>query len=103
MAGTVKTEQVYYTKDFGYYINNYDNFVANQELTVTITLNEYRKLIEKNATSEAKIDDANSEKYKAKSELDKAEKENAKLKEMIFDLQNKKFEKEENDDECEGD
>ncbi|HCE4016407.1 TPA: hypothetical protein NER88_000923, partial [Staphylococcus aureus] len=46
MAENIKTEQHYYTKDFSGYRNEEDNFVANQELTVTITLNEYRKLIE---------------------------------------------------------
>ncbi len=54
MAENIKTEQHYYTKDFSGYRNEEDNFVANQELTVTITLNEYRKLIEIKAVKDKK-------------------------------------------------
>ena len=56
MAENIKTEQHYYTKDFSGYRNEEDNFVANQELTVTITLNEYRKLIEIKAVKDKEED-----------------------------------------------
>lgn len=56
MAKNIKTEQHYYTKDFSGYRNEEDNFVANQELTVTITLNEYRKLIEIKAVKDKEED-----------------------------------------------
>lgn len=56
MTENIKTEQHYYTKDFSGYRNEEDNFVANQELTVTITLNEYRKLIEIKAVKDKEED-----------------------------------------------
>jgi outer membrane protein assembly factor BamE (lipoprotein component of BamABCDE complex) len=49
MADKVDKEP-YYVKDFGQWggANDHD-IVTNQELTVTITLNEYRELVTKNA------------------------------------------------------
>ncbi|HDI6526765.1 TPA: hypothetical protein POB87_000425 [Staphylococcus aureus] len=61
MAENIKTEQHYYTKDFSGYRNEEDNFVANQELTVTITLNEYRKLIEIKAVKDKEEDNEEDE------------------------------------------
>lgn len=82
MSETVKTEQVYYTKDFDNYTNSENNFVVNQELTVTITLNEYRKLISDVALSTKKIDSA-------KHELFVSQQENEKLKSEIKDLKDR--------------
>lgn len=70
MAENIKTEQHYYTKDFSGYRNEEDNFVANQELTVTITLNEYRKLIEIKAVKD-KEEDTYRGKYFAEKEKTK--------------------------------
>lgn len=82
MSETVKTEQVYYTKDFDNYTNSENNFVANQELTVTITLNKYRKLISDVALSNNKIDSANHE-------LFASQRENENLKSEIKDLKDR--------------
>lgn len=84
----IKTGEHYYTKEFGGYKNSEDNFVARQELTVTITLNEYRELIGNKAIMDKKISDVQSEKYKLSSKNNDLEKENSSLKEKLFDLQN---------------
>ena len=62
----------------GYGINSND-FVIEQELTVTITLNEYRELI----TVKAKRDE---EKDKLQSKCWKLESEISKLKDKILEL-----------------
>lgn len=62
-----------------------DNFMEQNELTVVITLAEYRQLISDNATNKYKLDEANNEKR------DK-ENENSKLKEKIKGLENTIFE-----------
>lgn len=76
MAETINVKEHYYTKDFGAYKSTEDNFVANQELTVTITLNEYRNLIGAVAKANSKIEEANKDKYTR-------EEENRKLKEEV--------------------
>jgi cell division protein FtsB len=88
MTEQMTTAQTYYTKDFNDYSNTQDNFVANQELTVTITLNEYRKLVGSSAVTEKRISEANSEKYKAQREIEKLNKENSELKAKVYELQN---------------
>lgn len=86
MSETIKTTEHFYTKDFSHYGNSTNNFVANQELTVTITLNEYRNLIGEVAKTTAKIDEANKDKYTR-------EEENRKLKEEICRLKGQLYEK----------
>ena len=85
MTETIKTNQHYYTKEFSSYDNTENNFVANQELTVTITLNEYRQLIEVKSkkTKKSKITEIDT----GKSEAEKLKEENSKLKNTIFNLQ----------------
>ena len=65
--------------------NEVDNFVEPNEITVTITLSEYRDLVERNATSEARIKDANEDKYTR-------DNENSKLKEKVKELETVIFE-----------
>ena len=67
----MKTEPVVYTKNFGNYDQSEDNFVASQELTVTITLQEYRNLIKASALSHNKYDKLQSEKWEIDRELEK--------------------------------
>lgn len=88
MSETIKTSEHYYTKNFGNYGSSDNNFVANQEITLTITLNEYRNLVEADAKTRNSIDKANSEKYKAQSENEKLKKEICELKDRLYDLQN---------------
>ncbi|MGT2397974.1 hypothetical protein ACVPOR_09530 [Staphylococcus aureus] len=95
MTENIKTEQHYYTKDFSGYRNEEDNFVANQELTVTITLNEYRKLIEIKAVKDKERYLQGGSAGKRKNE--KLEKENIKLKNKIYELQNEEDNKEDED------
>jgi len=86
MSETIKTSEHYYTKDFNTYKQSENNFVANQELTVTITLNEYRNLIGEAAKATAKIEEANKDKYTC-------EEENCKLKEDVSRLKGLLYEK----------
>jgi len=71
MTEIMKTEPVIYTKNFGDYDQSEDNFVASQELTVTITLHEYRNLIKAYAISDNKYDKLQSEKWEIDRELKK--------------------------------
>lgn len=71
-----------------------ENLLAPSELTVTITLNEYRKLITSNATKEQAIKEAKEERYKAERERDNLKNEVTKLKTELYDLTKSKETKE---------
>lgn len=88
MAESVSNQQFYYTKEFSSYGSSEDNFVTNQELTVTITLNEYRSLVGKNSSSESVISKLKSDCWKSSSEIKQLIEENNELKAKIFELQN---------------
>lgn len=88
MAEQTTTQPFFYTKDFGTFGNPENNFVTNQELTVTITLNEYRDLVKQTALADKKIREAESEKYDAQSNVKRLSEENASLKSKIYELQN---------------
>ena len=90
MSETISTNQHFYTKDFNGYRNTEDNFVANQELTVTITLNEYRSLISENATYDKKVTELYSKNHDYMSQIER-------LKEKIYKLQNEDDEEDNND------
>ena len=64
-----------------------NNFVVSQELTVTITLREYRELVENKATADTKISEA------VRKRID-IEEENAELKKRIEKLSAKLLEDE---------
>ena len=75
---------------------NKDNFVAPAELTVTITLNEYRALVSTAANTKAKVDEANKDKYKREDEIKKLNEkivelttENTGLKSQLYEIQKK--------------
>ena len=65
------------------------NFIAPQEITVTITISEYRELVQKVATRQADIDKAEADRYERNRTIEELEKENAELKAKIYELQNK--------------
>ncbi|WP_295155254.1 hypothetical protein [Selenomonas sp. AE3005] len=65
------------------YSSEKDNFVIPQELTVTITLNEYRGLIKENALKEHDIDKVKSDNWKLKSRIDELEMKNKELLEKL--------------------
>ena len=71
MDKEVSTSPMYHHKDFDTYGSTTNNFVDNQELTVTITLNEYRELVQ---------EAANADKDKVQNDLWKAQSENTDLK-----------------------
>lgn len=68
------------------YSSNNKDFVAPQEITVTITLNEYRDLVERNATREEAIKKAEANKYERDQENSKLREEVAALKAEIYEL-----------------
>lgn len=63
-----------------------DNFVATGEITVTITLSEYRDLIKEKATKGTEIQELRNSKYAANEQLKAAKAEIAELKEQIVRL-----------------
>ena len=63
-----------------------DDFIASGEITVTITLGEYRKLIADNATAQQRIDKADEDKYSRNPENEALKKENAELKAELYEL-----------------
>lgn len=68
------------------YSSSNNDFVAAQEITVTITLNEYRDLVSFKAVGQKKIDEANSDKYTRDTENAKLREEIAALKAEIYEL-----------------
>ena len=67
--------------------NNLKNFVAPQEITVTITIAEYRELVQKVATAKSDIDKAEADRYQRNSENEKLRKEVSELKAKLYELQ----------------
>ncbi|OQA51465.1 MAG: hypothetical protein BWY47_00110 [Bacteroidetes bacterium ADurb.Bin302] len=86
MENTITNNVVLEKKMDCYNNNNLDNFTAPQELTVTVTLHEYRNLVEEVATKKQDIEKANRDKYERDCENRKLKEEVAKLKEKIYNL-----------------
>lgn len=89
MENTV-VNNVVLDKKFDGYMSSSDlhNFIAPQEITVTITISEYRNLIQEVATKKADIAKAESDKYERNRKIETLENENAELKAKIYELQN---------------
>ena len=68
------------------------NFVAESEITVTITLAEYRKLIESDAVSRHEINKATADKYKREEENRMLKEEINTLKAKLYEISNKESE-----------
>lgn len=64
-----------------------DNFIVPHELTVTITLREYRELITKNAVSQASLDKCNRMRYELEKEIESLKKENDMLTRKIIRME----------------
>lgn len=60
------------------------NFQASGEITVTITLDEYRDLVTKVATSQHDIDKANNDKWQREKEIEELKKEKEDLLRRIY-------------------
>lgn len=90
MENTV-VNNVVLDKKFDGYMSSSDlhNFIAPQEITVTITISEYRELVQEVATKKADIAKAESDKYERNRKIEELTKENAELKAKIYELQNK--------------
>ena len=68
------------------YSSNKDNFEIDGELTVTITLNEYRNLVSVSATKDLLVKQAESDKYTRDQENRALKEQNEKLKGENYDL-----------------
>lgn len=68
------------------YSANKDNFEIDGELTVTITLNEYRNLVSVSATKDLLVKQAESDKYTREQENRALKEQNEKLKGENYDL-----------------
>lgn len=73
-------------KTEGYGTAHLKNFTAAGEITVEITLEEYRDLVEKNATRQYAIDQANDGKYQREQEINQKTKEIETLKAENYEL-----------------
>lgn len=72
-------------KKLGYSFDEKD-YVIDGELTVTITLSEYRELVSTKATTKADIARADEDKWKRNDENSKLREENAALKAELYEL-----------------
>lgn len=90
MENTV-VNNVVLDKKFDGYMSSSDlhNFIAPQEITVTVTLAEYRELVKRVATAQTDIDKANTDRWAREDENKKLKAEVAELKAKIYELQNK--------------
>lgn len=64
-----------------------NDFLAAGELTVTITLSEYRKLVKDVATAQARIDKAEEDRYDRNRENERLTEENNRLKAELYEMQ----------------
>ena len=64
-----------------------NDFLASGELTVTITLSEYRKLVKDVATAQARIDKAEEDRYDRNRENERLTEENNRLKAELYEMQ----------------
>ena len=74
------------------------DFLASGELTVTITLGEYRRLIGDVATADSRINKAEEDRYKRNSENEALKEENNRLKAELYELKKSIDASEENEE-----
>lgn len=90
MAESVNVTSAVLDKKMEHYGWNAKDFVAENELTITITLAEYRDLVKSHATKQHDIDEANADKYKRDSENKMLKEEVEALRAKVYELQNNK-------------
>ena len=87
MENNTTIKDVILDKKLDNYGSNNNDFLASGELTVTITLEEYRKLVKDCATRDYCINEAEKDKYTREHENEELRKENAELKAELYELQ----------------
>lgn len=75
-----------FNKKVDQYSYDDDNYVAPSEITLTITLNEYRKLVSDTATASQRIKAAEKNKYENEKRITELFDENNKLKAELYEL-----------------
>ena len=88
MADSVVAMSPILDKKIESYRWNAKDYVAEKELTITITLAEYRELVQSVATKQYDIEKANEDKYKRDSENKMLKEEVESLRARIYELQN---------------
>ena len=89
MEGNEKVVNALVSKKIETYRDNQNDFVIPSEITVTITLAEYRMLVTHDATRQHAIDAAEKDKYTRENEIKAVKEENARLKGENYDLKTK--------------
>ncbi len=87
MAESVNVTSAILDKKMEHYRWNEKDYVAENELTITITLAEYRALVTSEATKQYDIAKANEDKYKRDSENMKLKEEVDELRARLYELQ----------------
>ena len=88
MAESVNVTSAVLDKKMETYHWEAKDYVAENELTITITLAEYRELVTSHATKQYDIAKANEDKYKRDSENKMLKEEVEALRARIYELQN---------------
>ena len=78
-----------YSKEIGSYNDDPNNYVSPDEITVRITLAEYRELVAVKAVKDKLVKDAEDGKYQRETEIKKLTEENATLKAELYELRKK--------------
>lgn len=87
------------TKKIDSWGSNLNDFKGEKELTVEITLNEYRELIKSKALKENDIKEANKDKYKREEEIEQLKSNTRKLEEKLLEYRKKYGDLEANEEE----
>src|SRR5574344_67516 len=90
MRESVNVTNAILDKKMGTYNFESNNFIAEGEIVITITLNEYRNLISEVAKKQVDIEKANKDKYSRDSENEKLLEEVNDLRSQLFELTRKK-------------
>lgn len=87
MAESVNVTSTILDKKIDNYRWDANDYVAEGEITITITLAEYRALISSNATKQHDIAKANEDKYKRDTENARLKEEVDALRAKLYDMQ----------------
>ena len=94
MAESVNVTSTILDKKMEHYRWDARDYVAESEITITITLAEYLALVTSEATKQYDIAKANEDKYKRDDENKRLKEEVDYLRKSLYDLQNRYAEKE---------